>query len=76
MIKCITLTRFSVLVCPHAGGIGLCEYVIHLRYEFDHPTKSECSVADVYEGSFIDYILVSGSMERNHMNTLSTLVFH
>ncbi|KAF8333295.1 hypothetical protein F5887DRAFT_1260889 [Amanita rubescens] len=22
---------FSVLVCPHAGGVGLCEYVIHLR---------------------------------------------
>lgn len=23
--------KFGVLVCPHAGGVGLCEYVIHLR---------------------------------------------
>lgn len=25
------LFRFRVPVCPHAGGVGLCEYVIHLR---------------------------------------------
>jgi len=37
--------KFGVPVCPHAGGVGLCEHVIHL--------------------SLIDYILVSGSMERN-----------
>ena len=24
--------KFGVPVCPHAGGVGLCEYVIHLRY--------------------------------------------
>lgn len=23
--------KFGVVVCPHAGGVGLCEYVIHLR---------------------------------------------
>jgi L-fuconate dehydratase len=23
--------EFSVPVCPHAGGVGLCEYAIHLR---------------------------------------------
>ena len=23
--------KFGVIVCPHAGGVGLCEYVIHLR---------------------------------------------
>ena len=23
--------KFGVTVCPHAGGVGLCEYVIHLR---------------------------------------------
>ncbi|KAH9971337.1 enolase C-terminal domain-like protein [Lactifluus volemus] len=38
-------TKFGVPVCPHAGGVGLCEYVIHL--------------------SLIDYIAVSGTMERN-----------
>lgn len=26
--------KFGVPVCPHAGGVGLCEYVIHLRYEY------------------------------------------
>lgn len=24
--------KFGIPVCPHAGGVGLCEYVIHLRY--------------------------------------------
>lgn len=37
--------KFNVVVCPHAGGVGLSEYAIHL--------------------SLIDYIAVSGSMERN-----------
>ncbi|KAI6043968.1 enolase C-terminal domain-like protein [Pisolithus marmoratus] len=37
--------KFGVPVCPHAGGVGLCEYVIHL--------------------SLIDYIAISGTMERN-----------
>ncbi|KAG1876189.1 enolase C-terminal domain-like protein [Suillus subluteus] len=37
--------KFGVPVCPHAGGVGLCEYVIHL--------------------SVIDYIAISGTMERN-----------
>jgi len=23
--------KFGVPVCPHAGGVGLCEYVVHLR---------------------------------------------
>lgn len=23
--------KFGIPVCPHAGGVGLCEYVIHLR---------------------------------------------
>ncbi|KAI0249944.1 enolase C-terminal domain-like protein [Lactifluus subvellereus] len=38
-------TKFGVPICPHAGGVGLCEYVIHL--------------------SLIDYIAISGTMERN-----------
>jgi L-fuconate dehydratase len=36
--------RFGVPVCPHAGGLGLCEYVQHI--------------------SVLDYIVVSGSLER------------
>ncbi|RXK35281.1 mandelate racemase/muconate lactonizing enzyme [Tremella mesenterica] len=38
-------SKFDIPVCPHAGGVGLCEYVIHL--------------------SLIDYISVSGKMDRN-----------
>jgi L-fuconate dehydratase len=26
--------EFGVTVMPHAGGVGLCEYVIHLRYVY------------------------------------------
>lgn len=36
--------KFGVPVCPHAGGLGLCEYVQHV--------------------SLIDYICVSGSLDR------------
>ncbi len=37
-------SKFGVPVCPHAGGIGLCEYAQHV--------------------SLIDYIVVSGGLER------------
>jgi hypothetical protein len=45
-----------VPVCPHAGGVGLCEYVIHL--------------------SLIDYICISGSMERNVLEYVDHLHEH
>ncbi|KZO95362.1 enolase C-terminal domain-like protein [Calocera viscosa TUFC12733] len=48
--------KFGVPVCPHAGGVGLCEYVIHL--------------------SLIDYIAVSGSMERNVLEYVDHLHEH
>ncbi|PSS36945.1 hypothetical protein PHLCEN_2v1161 [Hermanssonia centrifuga] len=48
--------KFGVPVCPHAGGVGLCEYVIHL--------------------SLIDYIAVSGSMERNVLEFVDHLHEH
>ncbi|KAF7980524.1 hypothetical protein HWV62_37647 [Athelia sp. TMB] len=48
--------KFGVVVCPHAGGVGLCEYVIHL--------------------SLIDYIAVSGSMERNVLEYVDHLHEH
>ncbi|KIL71077.1 hypothetical protein M378DRAFT_6915 [Amanita muscaria Koide BX008] len=48
--------KFGVLVCPHAGGVGLCEYVIHL--------------------SLIDYIAVSGTMERNVLEYVDHLHEH
>ncbi|KAF8467110.1 enolase C-terminal domain-like protein [Russula ochroleuca] len=49
-------TKFGVPVCPHAGGVGLCEYVIHL--------------------SLIDYIAVSGTMERNVLEYVDHLHEH
>ncbi|KAF8813125.1 mandelate racemase/muconate lactonizing enzyme [Phlegmacium glaucopus] len=48
--------KFGVPVCPHAGGVGLCEYVIHL--------------------SLIDYISVSGTMERNVLEFVDHLHEH
>ncbi|KIP06359.1 hypothetical protein PHLGIDRAFT_107105 [Phlebiopsis gigantea 11061_1 CR5-6] len=48
--------KFGIPVCPHAGGVGLCEYVIHL--------------------SLIDYIVVSGSMERNVLEFVDHLHEH
>jgi L-fuconate dehydratase len=50
------VSRFGIPVCPHAGGVGLCEYVIHL--------------------SLIDYICVSGSMDRNVLEFVDHLHEH
>lgn len=48
--------KFGIPVCPHAGGVGLCEYVIHL--------------------SVIDFVCVSGSMERNVLEFVDHLHEH
>lgn len=48
--------KYGVPVCPHAGGVGLCEYVIHL--------------------SVIDYICVSGDMDRNVLEFVDHLHEH
>jgi len=48
--------KFGIPVCPHAGGVGLCEYVVHL--------------------SLIDYIAVSGTMERNVLEFVDHLHEH
>ncbi|KAG8999273.1 hypothetical protein FRB94_006258 [Tulasnella sp. JGI-2019a] len=42
--------KFKVPICPHAGGVGLCEHALHL--------------------SLIDYIAVSGTMERNVLEVI------
>lgn len=41
--------KFGVPVCPHAGGVGLCEYVQHLA-AFD-----QIAVAPSLEGRFTEY---------------------
>jgi L-fuconate dehydratase len=42
--------KFSVPVCPHAGGVGLCEYVQHLSM-FDY-----IAVSGSLEGRRIEYV--------------------
>jgi L-fuconate dehydratase len=45
--------KFGVPVCPHAGGVGLCEYVQHLS-AFDY-LRVSCSLEDrVIE--FVDHL--------------------
>jgi len=41
--------KFGVVVMPHAGGVGLCEYVQHLTY-WDY-----CSVAGSMKDTYIEY---------------------
>jgi L-fuconate dehydratase len=48
--------KFGIPVCPHAGGIGLCEYGQHV--------------------SLIDYIVVSGSLERRALEFADHLHEH
>jgi L-fuconate dehydratase len=42
--------KFGVPVCPHAGGVGLCEYVQHLSM-FDY-----VAVSGTMEGRVIEYV--------------------
>jgi L-fuconate dehydratase len=48
--------KFGIPVCPHAGGVGLCEYVQHL--------------------ALIDYLCVSGSLERRIVEYVDHLHEH
>jgi L-fuconate dehydratase len=43
-------TKFGVPVCPHAGGVGLCEYVQHLAM-FDF-----IAVSGAMEGCIIEFV--------------------
>lgn len=42
--------KFGVPVCPHAGGVGLCEYVQHISI-FDH-----IAVSGSLEGRRIEFV--------------------
>ena len=57
--------KFGVPVCPHAGGVGLCEYVIHLRSARFYLLHIVSHFLIQYISSLINYICISGSMERN-----------
>jgi L-fuconate dehydratase len=45
--------KFGVPVCPHAGGVGLCEYVQHLSI-FDYIAVSACLENRIVE--FVDHL--------------------
>ena len=71
--------RFHIPVCPHAGGVGLCEYVIHLRSVL-FPQMSTYGEGRWHIlaslNSLIDYIAVSGTMERNVLEFVDHLHEH
>lgn len=57
--------RFGVPVCPHAGGVGLCEYVQHVSI-FDYIAVSGslenrvCEFVDHLHEHFVDPVRVQG----------------
>jgi L-fuconate dehydratase len=61
--------RFGVPVCPHAGGVGLCEYVQHLAI-FDYIGISgslqdrTCEFVDHLHEHFVDPVRVVGGRYR------------
>ena len=58
--------RFEVPVCPHAGGVGLCEYVQHLSI-FDYICLGAslenrmCEYVDHLHEHFVDPVRVKGN---------------
>jgi L-fuconate dehydratase len=61
----ILAAKFGVPVCPHAGGVGLCEYVQHLAI-FDYIAVSAslenrvCEYVDHLHEHFLDPVRVEG----------------
>ena len=59
--------KFGVVVCPHAGGVGLCEYVQHLSM-FDF-LRVSCSLEDrviEYVDHLHEHFLEPVSIVRGH----------
>lgn len=58
--------RFGVAVCPHAGGVGLCEYVQHLSI-FDYVAVGAslegriCEYVDHLHEHFVDPVRIHGA---------------
>ncbi len=61
----ILAAKFGIPVCPHAGGVGLCEYVQHLAI-FDYIAVGAsledrvCEYVDHLHEHFIDPVRVKG----------------
>ena len=58
--------KFGVPVCPHAGGVGLCEYVVHISM-FDYVCVSGClegrmtEYAEHLHEHFVEQVAIRGS---------------
>jgi L-fuconate dehydratase len=58
--------RFKTVVCPHAGGVGLCEYVQHLSI-FDYIAVSGslenrvCEYVDHLHEHFVDPCVIENA---------------
>ncbi|GAA3305153.1 fuconate dehydratase [Dactylosporangium vinaceum] len=50
LAELLLAAKFGVTVCPHAGGVGLCEYVQHLSF-FDY-----LRVSRSMEGRMVEYV--------------------
>ncbi|WP_238015633.1 enolase C-terminal domain-like protein [Dactylosporangium sp. AC04546] len=50
LAELLMAAKFGVPVCPHAGGVGLCEYVQHLSF-FDH-----LRLGSPLEGRMVEYV--------------------
>ncbi|WP_349876738.1 enolase C-terminal domain-like protein [Micromonospora sp. HUAS YX12] len=50
LAELLLAAKFGVPVCPHAGGVGLCEYVQHLAI-FDH-----LRVGTSLDGRMVEYV--------------------
>ncbi|WP_433206649.1 enolase C-terminal domain-like protein [Dactylosporangium sp. CS-047395] len=50
LAELLLAAKFGVTVCPHAGGVGLCEYVQHLSF-FDY-----LRVGRSMEGRMVEYV--------------------
>jgi L-fuconate dehydratase len=50
LAEILMAAKFGVPICPHAGGVGLCEYVQHLAI-FDY-LRVGCSL----EGRMVEYV--------------------
>ena len=61
--------KFKIAVCPHAGGVGLCEYVQHLSI-FDYIAVSgslenrRVEFVDHLHEHFIDPVVISSGRYR------------
>jgi L-fuconate dehydratase len=50
LAEILLAAKFGVPICPHAGGVGLCEYVQHLAV-FDYLT-----VSGTLEGRVVEWV--------------------